>query len=139
MRFSTILAIVAALTISTPAVPTIVDRSVFAGETGDWCHTFCIHSDECCEQICVSSLRPVLNRITHRCDSLCGCAGSSVYDVASVWSTGSRVEPRSDVRPLEVGFEEFWWRRRRSLGDQLAVEYYLLSFGISYNLVLISS
>lgn len=88
MRFSTVLAIVAALTVSTPAVPTIVDRSVFANETGDWCKTFCIHSDECCEQICVSDLSPGLNHITHWYDSLCGCAGSSVC-VASVWSTWS--------------------------------------------------
>lgn len=70
--------------------------------------------------------------------ALCGCAGSSVY-VAIVWSTGSPVEPRSDARPFGVGFEEFWWRRRRSLGDQPVLKYYLLSSGMSYSLVLISS
>jgi hypothetical protein len=141
MRFSAVLAIVAALTVSTPVMPTVADRSVFTRETSDWgpgCRTFCTKSSECCEQVCVSNLRPGLHRMTHRCDSLCGCAGSSVY-VASVWSTGSPVEPRSDARPFGVGFEEFWWGRRRSLGDQPVLKYYLLSSGMSYNLVLISS
>jgi hypothetical protein len=66
MRFSGVLAVVAALTVSISARPTDVDSSI---STRKNCPTFCFHSRQCCGDVCVSSLRPGFKRMTHRCDS----------------------------------------------------------------------
>ncbi|KAG2750253.1 hypothetical protein P692DRAFT_201853970 [Suillus brevipes Sb2] len=74
MRFSAVLAIVAALTVSTPVMPTVADRSVFTRETSDWgpgCRTFCTKSSECCEQVCrVYGRRGVLWSLDRMLDHL---------------------------------------------------------------------
>jgi hypothetical protein len=68
MRFSIVLTVVAALTVSISATPLAADTPVSASET-DSCATFCVKSSQCCDT-CVSSLRPVFNRTTHRHDRL---------------------------------------------------------------------
>jgi hypothetical protein len=66
MRFSNVLAVIAALTVTISAMSLEADASVSARDTQ--CPKFCKHSYQCCG-FCVSNLRPGLNRTTHRSDS----------------------------------------------------------------------
>lgn len=67
MRFSIVLTVVAALTVSISAMPLVADTPVSAGETGK-CAIFCTKNSECCGN-CVSSLHPIFNHTTHQRDS----------------------------------------------------------------------
>jgi hypothetical protein len=97
MRFPIVVAVVAALTASISAMPTVADTSVSAGD-GATCPRFCTKSYQCCG-FCVSGLRPGFNRMTHRRDSFSLYAMFSVY-VVSGWLMARRVEPRSEAQPL---------------------------------------
>jgi len=65
MRVSNVLAVIAALTVSISAMPSVAS-------TEDACPLFCTKNSDCfgCDQeSCVSSLRFGFNYMTHKCDS----------------------------------------------------------------------
>lgn len=92
MRFSFVLAAVAALTVPISAMPSVTDRSISTSEGTENCPVFCLKDIDCfgCTTAsCVSSSRPGFHHLTHRRDSMSFFAPVSVY-VVSIWSMARR-------------------------------------------------
>ncbi|KAG1747632.1 hypothetical protein EDB19DRAFT_1685854 [Suillus lakei] len=97
MHFSSVLAIVAALTVSISAMPSFTEASISAREadTEKSCPTFCLKNSNCngCGScVSMSSLRPGFNHMTHRrgrspffAPSVAAVSRVSVFSTSVVW------------------------------------------------------